>query len=42
VLQQFLEYADYIEESTKDKMITLPRFAEIAIELNLFSNELIH
>ncbi|CAD8063533.1 unnamed protein product [Paramecium sonneborni] len=42
VLEQFISYADYIEELSKNKMITLPRFAEMAIELNLFSKEQIN
>ncbi|CAD8050404.1 unnamed protein product [Paramecium primaurelia] len=41
-LEQFISYADYIEELSKNKMITLPRFAEMAIELNLFSKEQIN
>lgn len=31
-LNQFIQYADYIDESTKDKRITLARFAELSIE----------
>ncbi|CAD8183903.1 unnamed protein product [Paramecium octaurelia] len=41
-LHQFITFADFIDENTKDKMITLDRFAEMAIELNLFNREKIN
>ncbi|CAD8178464.1 unnamed protein product [Paramecium pentaurelia] len=41
-LHQFITFADFIDENTKDKMITLDRFAEMAIELNLFNKEKIN
>ncbi|CAD8105512.1 unnamed protein product [Paramecium sonneborni] len=41
-LNQFITFADFIDENTKDKMITLDRFAEMAIELNLFNRDKIN
>ena len=36
-----MTYADFIDEETKDKMITLPRFTEMALDIGLFYPELI-
>jgi hypothetical protein len=37
-LQYLVHYADFQDEKTRDKMITLHRFAEMAVELKLFPN----
>lgn len=36
-----MTYADFIDEESKDKMITLPRFTEMALDIGLFNPELI-